>query len=473
MKIMKKAQFKIFVLLTAVLLMFASLWTGAYLPRAYADDTFDESKVTYIDTNVENITYAQHPECVFLGFELSESDYDEFGLFEGDFAGKEVHYTYEKYIALWLTYWKNFSSMNSEGVRFTQLWAYWNGSSVGEVRFANTVAHRSSLKLLEYGFMVSIPAGTTFPSLTYVKGECKGDPIMYKTTEDRAFYFNGSEFVLMPYEVAEERTSAMEELDSINYNTYYEAERAQVKALVEKTKANLEVSFSSFAIKDVMAQFYTALDEIMTVADYQELAKEKAQAKATLEAFFADFVQESYEESDWNTILEIKNEYAAVIDSITTLGAADAAVTSVKFAANSVLTKSEKEGLAAYCAAAAEKVEQAFDAALYREEERAQGAALVQAGKAAIKNASTYGEADALKTEYIERIRALKTSAQWEEEERLDSSVDSSSSSEETVSGDAPEKSGCGSVVSAASGLLLAFAVGLVVIKKKKDGLER
>ena len=195
MKLLKRIQPKLFVVFMALFLASVSLFAGLKILHVSADGDEMPAEITYIDTEVEGIAFVQHPEVVFLGFNLTESDYSDFGPFEGDFAGKDSYETYEKYIRLWLTYWENFPQMNSEGVRFDQLYAYWDGSSVGYGRFADTVAHRSTLKLLQYGFSISIPAGTTFPSATYVKGNCEGTPIMYRTTKDVAFYYNGTSFV--------------------------------------------------------------------------------------------------------------------------------------------------------------------------------------------------------------------------------------------------------------------------------------
>lgn len=497
MKILKKAQRKIFGLLTALVLVCALAFIGisAYVPQASADTNPDAmpETVEYIDTNVDAIVYAQHPSCVFFGFGLTESDYDDYGLYEGDFAGKPVHATYERYIRLWLNYWENFPSMNSEAVRLDQLYAYWNGSSVGESKFANTVAHRSTLKLLEYGFVISIPAGTTFPSLKYVKGNCEGNPIMYRTTESKAFYFNGTAFVSLPYHVAEVRAAAIKTLSDTDVYSYYgekdavgNNERAQVKALIESAKKEVGLSFTTFAVEDVLARFTESLAGIMTKADYTKLANSKVTAKNTLAAFFDGLYEANYDAEEWATILAMKDEYVRVIDGVSTISDVDGAVRGVKFAVENVMTKAEKAGLADYIAAAVSRLENAFIPSIYRAEEQAHGALLVSEGTEAITAANSYGDVDGICADYIARIDELKTDAELTAEEESsksennnqdnntppgDEPIDDTNSGEGNISS---EKSGCGSFTGAAGIAFAMIAAGMaMVIKKKKDGMER
>ena len=500
MKILKKAQRRIFGLLTALMLVcaLAFMRISAYVPQVSADTNPDAmpETVEYIDTNVDAIIYAQHPSCVFFGFGLTESDYDDYGLYEGDFAGKPAHATYEQYIRLWLNYWENFPSMNSEGVRLDQLYAYWNGSSVGESRFANTVTHRSTLKLLEYGFVISIPAGTTFPSLKYVKGNCEGNPIMYRTTESKAFYFNGTAFVSLPYQVAEVRSAAIQTLNNTDVYSYYgekdavgNNERAQVKALIESAKKEVGLSFTTFAVEDVLDRFTESLAGIMTKADYAVLANNKTQAKSDLAAYFTTFEQnnkDNYDAADWNSILAIKNEYGAMIDSLSTVAEVESAVLGVKFAVENVMTKAEKAGFADYIAAAVSRLENAFIPSIYRAEEQAQGTLLVSEGSEAIEGANSYGEVDGICADYIARIDALKTDAELTAEENASNSENNNQDNNQdnnTPSSNEPTdketntdsgKAGCASFTGAAGIAFATIAVGMaMVIKKKKDGIER
>ena len=78
-----------------------------------------------------------------------------------------------------------------------------------------------------------------------------------------------------------------------------------------------------------------------------------------------------------------------------------------------------------YQSLAMERVENSFVESLYREEERAQGVALVQEAKEKIGNAETYDAVDGWEAEYLLRIDQLKTQAEWEEEERKQESEDS------------------------------------------------
>lgn len=482
MKILKKLQLKTLGLCITLLALTVSLFTGVNFVQASAET---QPEVTYIDTDVEGIVFAQHPTCVFFGFKLTESDYDDFGNFEGDYANTAAYVKYEEYIALQLTYWKNFSQMNSEGVILDQLYAYWDAGrnpntgshALMHSVFANTLAHRSTLALLEYGFVISIPAGTTFPSATYVHGGCEGTPIMYRTTQDIAFYYNGSTFQVFQFSVSQERTLATEEVNSVDLSQYYAAERNQVTALINDASAALKQSFTSFAIQDVLATFYKNLDGVMTIADYAELANKKTEAKAELSAFFAGLSQADYEDEDWNSILVMQNEISAVVDSCGSMEEVNAAVFSIQYSVDKVLTKTEKAGFADYKAAAVASVEKSFVETLYREQERAQGAAFVQTAKDLIGQATSYDEVDGLELTYITRIGALKTKAEWEEEERVEEIVPPSDSTEEensTAEKEDANNGGCGSALGALGiifGVVVVAALSVVIIlnKKRKD----
>ena len=398
--------------LTAILLL-----PGFSFLRVSAEDSANATDVISIETNVEGIIYSQHPTCVFFGFKLTESDYDDFPPFEGDFGKTPTYNTYEKYIALDLTYWKNFPDMNSKGVRLDQLYAYWNGSSVGTGRFANTVTHRSTLALLEYGFVISIPAGTTFPSATYVKGNCEGTPIMYTTTEDKAFYFDGTAFKELAYNVAQMRTNAQVEVAATKTSVYYETEKKQVKALIAETKGKIELCFTTMAVQETLAEFYDKLAQIMTKEDYAALALRQQEAKASLATFFSGLTEGDYDTTEWAIIQGILDSYETVIDGCHSIEEVNGAVSGIKYSVDKVLKTAEKADFETRRAEAAKNIKDAFEETLYRDAEREQGAALVEAGKALVAQATTYDELDAIEASYIASIDALKTDAEWTEEE--------------------------------------------------------
>ncbi|MBQ7830741.1 MAG: hypothetical protein IJ393_01560 [Clostridia bacterium] len=441
----------------------------------------NESEIVYIDTEVEDIAFTQHPTCVFFGFKLTVSDYDDFGSWQGDYAHTDTYNKYEQYITSQLTYWKNFSQLNSEGARFDQLYAYWSAGwdttaqayPLPPTQFANSVAHRSTLARLEFGFTFYIPAGTTFPSATYVKNGCQGAPIMYRTVEDKAFYYDGSKFQTFSYAVAQTRQVAIEEVNAIDYSVYQELERAEVRALVKKVSEQLNVSFTKFAIQDTLSAFYAELDEIMTIADYQALAEKKTTAKSELLAFFNGLERDLYETADWDKILSMQSEYSALIDALGSVEEVDAAVAGVKFTVGNVLTKVERADFAAYQEAAMQRLEASFVETLYREQERIQGAAWLQEAKTIIEQATTKNEVDSAELTYTARIRELKTQAQWEKEEEqkqqykpIDSTVKEETSVDETP----PQERGCGSSLNQ-MGITLGIAIAaLMIINKKKDG---
>lgn len=479
MKILKKIRPNVFVAWFAAFVLAVSWIAGAKCITASADDT-PPAEITYIETEVTDIEFVKHPTCVFFGFRLSESDYDDFGEFQGDFGGEAPYATYEKYIALWLTYWKDFSQMNSEGARFDQLYAYWNGSAVGPW-FENTVTHRSTLVLLEYGFVISIPAGTTFPSATYVHGGCEGTPIMYQTKTDCAFYYNGTDFVPLAYSVAQERIAATATLNAVNLNEYHDAERAEVSALVAAAKADIKICLTSFAIQERLETFEADLQKIMTKADYNRLDQHKTAKKAELNTYFADLETQSralYDDESWQQIVTLYTEGLAIIDSVSTFDGVDNAVAGVKFAVANVPTIEEKANFAEYRDAAVDKVGKDFNEALYRDAERAQGLALIEAGKEAVENAKTSTEVDAIVAEYNARLAALKTDAQLTAEEKAaaeqeKTEEDSSSTGDNVViipGAPAEEDSGCGSVIGGIGITLGVTMMAASVIIKKKAG---
>jgi hypothetical protein len=345
---------------------------------------------------------------------------------------------------------------------------------------------------LEYGFVISIPAGTTFPSLKYVKGNCEGNPIMYRTTESRAFYFNGTAFVSLPYQVAEVRAAAIKTLGNTDVYLYYgekdavgNNERAQVKALIESAKKEVGLSFTTFAVEDVLDRFTESLAGIMTKADYTKLANSKVEAKNTLATFFGNLNEANYDAEEWATILAIKNEYVSVIDGVSVLGEVDGAVRGVKFAVENVMTKAEKTGFANHIAEAVSRLKSAFIPSIYRAEEQAQGALLVSEGTEAIEAANSYGDVDGICANYIARIDALKTDAELtaEEENKSENNNQDNNtppSNEPTDDnnngeGNVPtEESGCGSFTGVVGIAFATIAAGVaMVIKKKKEGIER
>ncbi len=494
MKIFKKIRFSaMFAWLAAFVLAF-SWFAGVSIVSASAEDTMP-TDITYIETDVENIAFAQHGTHIFLGFRLTESDYDDFGPFQGDFSKSEGNFTalpenaethkiYEKYIALWLTYWKNFADMNSEGGQLDQLYAYWDGSSVGG-QFANALTHRSDLKLLTYGFVISIPAGTTFPSATYVKGNCEGAPIMYRTTNNCAFYYDGSNFKPLDYAVAQGRVTAAAEMDAIDSKAYGEVEQAQLKSLIATTKAELKQCITLAAIQEKMDTFHANLKKIMSIEDYARLATAKAEKQESLKAFFDTLSEDNYVVEDWDKIVNMQKEGEAVINAVQSFEDVEEAFKAVKFAVNSVPTIEKNAAFNDYRAAAVQKVANAFDASLYRDAERAEGANLVQDGKQAVEGATSYAAVDGLSAEYIAKIHALKTDAQWqeeenavvEEEENNQSSTESNNNVVIIPGGEdsTVEESGCAAVIisngSVVEALAIAAAVG-IILKKKKVGKQ-
>ena len=469
MKRLQRAKSKMLVWLTAFVLAMVSLFAGvnmASIKKASADE------MTYIDTEVEAVN-------VFGGkifaFVLSESDYASAVDAAGDFPEGSAKY---EYIAS-LTYWKNFTTINSEGARFIQTFAYWNGgiyphSHIGSAG-TNAVAHLTSMNGVEYGVLLQFPAGTTFPSLTYFMNNCQGDPVAYRTKTDVAFYYDGTKFVKTDYAIAEARENATKELDAVDYSLYYEKEQAMVKTLVASTKNELKSCFATSRVEEVMYNLYTALDAINTKADYAALAGEKAVAKAEIATFFDGLAQNTYGEKEAATLAMIREECNDLIDEAENMTAVAEIVAGIKYKAEGVLTEDEKPAFAEAVAKKIQNVKDAFDASLYRPAEAEMGVWLVGNAEKALEQATTYAEADAIELSYLTQIGALKTAAEWEAEEAAKPQDKPEEPDVEEPDVEEPDDqveepaTGCGSsVVETLVVISMAFACTLVVMMKKK-----
>ena len=481
MKLLKKTQLKISILLAA-LLFAVTLFTGWNFSYARAEDEDEFVEYTYIPTQVEALLPQQAETCVRFGFKLTVSDYTEG--FESDFGGTEYYKTFEEYIVLDCSYWSGFATRNSKGDagRLDQLYAYFNGGkdpntgepSVGTT-YANALVHRSALKRLEVGFMVWFPSGTTFPSETYVKSNFTTEPTMYITTEDVAFYFNGTTFEKIDYSIAMARADAENKLNNVKYSDYKDAEIVTVKGIVENTRKSLQLCKSVFAIQDAMSAFDAAISKVMTKNDYKALATAKTLAKEEINAYFATISSDDYDQEELDKINALKTESAELIDSAMNVSQIDGIIVGIKHSVGILLTKDQKADFATYRSSAAANLENCFNPSVYRDAEKAQGQALVEEGVALINSATTYAQVDAVENEYIARIAQLKTSAELDEEEKnqQEQEKESESAVESTPNvfvEPVEDSSWIFIIIGGAVALLAAAAVVVVIIiiKKKK-----
>ena len=169
----------------------------------------------------------------------------------------------------------------------------------------------------------------------------------------------------------------------------------------------------------------------------------------------------------------MKKESCSLIDEAADIESVDKVVASIQHKAEEVLTEAEKPAFAQFLAAAVKNVQDAFVATLYREAEAMQGAALVEEGKKAIEQATTYGEAEALELAYLAKIDGLKTAAEWELEEQANQNTQPQPKPEqpqpEQPSNEKEPSAGCGSLIAGNWVMLsLAFAFMLIIILKKK-----
>ena len=207
----------------------------------------------------------------------------------------------------------------------------------------------------------------------------------------------------------------------------------------------------------------------------ESLAEVKSQARAALNTYFDSFAEEAYGEAEWAALAKIASEGNALIDEAMNADEVNEIVTSIKYAADCVLTEEEKPAFAEYVAAATKNVQDAFVASLYRDAERAEGAALVENTKNALANATTYAEAEALELSALAKIAALKTDADWKAEESMKPVVpDMSTSDWDDEEPAAAKESGCASSmegITAIFSVTTMFAL-MAIINKKKDGYK-
>lgn len=473
MKILQKVNSKILVLLTTMFLAVITLFTGAHvasISKANAAET-----MTYIDTQVESIGYLQSGK-VIMAFRLTVSDYDDHGEVAGEFS--DVSSPKYKYLTS-LSYWKEFEKMNSKGVAFSQCFAYWNGglgdSQIGSVG-KNAVGHLTTLPRVEYGFLVYFPAGTTFPCLEYFKNNCEGTPVAYRTTEDVAFCYDGKAFVKIDYKVATARMSALEEIKNVDTSKYLQAEQEEVAALVVETEGQLSTCMSLLDVQNVMESFSEALSKIKTVEYYAQLDSKKAQAKQEISTFFNGMTQSAYGEAEWALISSMKKESGSLIDEAMDMDAVDRVVTGIQYKVEEILTEAEKPEFAQFVAVAVKNIQEAFVVTLYREAEATQGAALVEEGKKALEQATTYGEAEALELSYLTKIDALKTAAEWEAEEQENQNTQPKPQPKPEQPQPEPSdkgelSAGCGSSIGG-NLVVISLAFMLVVILKNKKRMD-
>lgn len=472
MKILQKVNSKILALVTTLVLAVVTLFAGVNVsvaPKASAAET----NMTYIDTQVEDVRFLVSNKIIFA-FRLTKCDYADFTEPVGDFPVGTPRYDY----ITSLSYWKNFSKYNTKGVEFNQLFAYWNGgwgdSQIGLSRGEKAVGHRSSLERLEYGFIISFPAGTTFPCLEYIVNGCQGTPVAYKTTENVAFLYNGTEFVKVDYRLADARMSASEEMNSVDLSKYLPAEQQQVLALVQETEASLASCTSLYDVDVVMNAFNAALVQIKTVEYYAQLNNQKAQAKQQVEAFFNGLTESAYGEAEWAALMQMKAESGALIDEAMDQEALEKIVAGIQYKAEGILTEEEKPASEARIAAAIQCVADAFDASLYREAEAAQGAAYVAEVETLLNglDASTKSVAavEAIELAYLAKIAALKTDAEWTAEEEANKKPEKPQvqpQPEQPTVDEEPQKEGCSSSVNGTMvAISLAIMFSLILIKK-------
>lgn len=466
MNVIKMSKVKIAVILVMVFAMILPFVasSSSSLTTVKAEDSIE-----IVETEVKGLVFKNVSGGGFLGFELTQSDYSIEGIY-GDLTADKVDYysEYANYIAKVCTYWESFKQMNSAKAYFKNDFIYWDKGTEKDyvgVGFEETIVHPFSLANLSFGFTVEIPAGTRFPSYEYVKGGLVGKPKVYQTKTDKAFYYDGTRFVEIPFTISQEKAAAYNEIDLVDLSLYNQEEKLEVENLKAESKERIAVSFSSVEIASAMNSFRTSLDKIMTIADYQMLEDRRSEAKTELEAFFGGLKQDDYDADEWSEIVAIKNQSTSVIDSIKKIEDLSLAVAGIKNSANGILTKDEKVEFEAYRSNAITELEDSFDPSIYSDEEKALGEGFVAEGKKALASAKTYDEVDALWGYYTAKISELTVKTDKEEQS---SATSESESYEEEPQGIDWRFALVGGVA-----LVVGVAVVVVLIVLKNKNKER
>lgn len=204
----------------------------------------------------------------------------------------------------------------------------------------------------------------------------------------------------------------------------------------------------------------------------ENLADKKAQAKADVAAYFDGLEESAYGEAEWAALAKIESESGLLIDGAADVESVDEIVAGIIYAADGILTEEEKPAFEQYVLAAVDNVQAAFVESLYRDAERAEGAALVQESKAALEKATTYAEAEALELSYLAKIDALKTAAEWEAEESM-KPVEPEFPTSDSVEEPEVENEGCSSSVEGITAIFSVTAMFAltVIANKKKEGI--
>ena len=288
---------------------------------------------------------------------------------------------------------------------------------------------------------ITIEAGCEFPSEATATKESGGGYTVYKTTEDITFYNDGTGvFVTLAAakEIAKAELAAYK-----NAADYRETEKAAIVSILETANTAINACETISAINETVATAKVELDALKTDAEYtaEELAAALAVAKETAKAELATYKNvEDYRETEQLEIASILGEANTRLDNATDVAAVETIVSETKATLDTLKTDAEYTAEEAAAALATAKETAKADLVAYknaddyRTAEQAQLAAILETANAAIDACENEEAINAVAASVKTELDALKTDAEYTEEENANSSESTSDSEEDSVS---------------------------------------
>lgn len=216
-----------------------------------------------------------------------------------------------------------------------------------------------------------------------------------------------------------QKTAAITEVENYkNKDDYRDTEKTQLETLIANTKTVINQATSKTAIDEAVTQFKASADALKTNAQYE--AEEFAAYKTTKISEVENYKDKNdYRDAEKAQLEGLINAAKTAINDATSREVIDGVVTTFKTNADALKTNAqyEAEEFAAYKETKVSEVEGYKTATDYREAEQTQLTTLIQTAKASINSATTKDEINNAVTEFKTAADALKTKAQYEEEE--------------------------------------------------------
>lgn len=216
-----------------------------------------------------------------------------------------------------------------------------------------------------------------------------------------------------------QKTAAITEVENYkNKDDYRDTEKTQLETLIANTKTVINQATSKTAIDEAVTQFKASADALKTNAQYE--AEEFAAYKTTKISEVENYKDKNdYRDAEKAQLEGLINAAKTAINDATSREVIDGVVATFKTNADALKTNAqhEAEEFATYKETKVSEVEGYKTATDYREAEQTQLTTLIQTAKASINNATTKDEIDNAVTEFKTAADALKTKAQYEEEE--------------------------------------------------------